>query len=426
MAHHVTERERRYTLFMLVVVFTSSHVDRQIMGILGQPIKESLLISDTQLGLLTGIMFAAFYATLGMPMAMWADRHNRRNLISFSVFLWSLMTALCAAATSFVQLLLMRIGVGVGEAGSNPPSHSMISDLYPPENRSTAMAIFGTGVNWGILIGFLVGGWINEWYGWRVAFLVVGLPGILIALLVRFTVSEPPRGYSEALVHEVPPPPFWAVVRFLFASPVLRNVVIAGTLTAFAGYASVIWVPIYLVRIHEMGTGEAGTYLALTLGVGGAIGIYLGGRIADHLGKKYGEHWLAWLVAIVGLISVPFMLLCFFAETAETAILAYAIPAFLGTIYVACGFALIQNHTPLEMRSVCAAINLFILNIIGLGLGPFTIGFLSDLFEPSMGQDSLRYGLLATLVAIALGCWYYYRTGAFILRTRDRAIVSSL
>ena len=223
-----------------------------------------------------------------------------------------------------------------------------------------------------------------------------------------------------------PAPSFWAVVRFLFSNPVLRNVVVAGTLTAFAGYASVIWVPIYLVRIHEMGTGEAGTYLALTLGVGGAVGIYLGGRIADHLGKKYGEHWLAWLVAIVGMISVPFMLLCFFAETAESAILAYAIPAFLGTIYVACGFALIQNYTPLEMRSVCAAINLFILNIIGLGLGPFTIGFLSDLFEPSMGQDSLRYGLLATLVAIVLGCWYYYRTGVLILRSATSGIESRL
>ena len=193
MNDEVTDRQRRYTLFMLVLVFTSSHVDRQIMGILGQPIKESLMISDTQLGLLTGIMFAVFYATLGMPMAMWADRNNRRNLISFSVFLWSLMTALCAAASNFMQLLLLRIGVGVGEAGSNPPSHSMIADLYPPERRSTAMAIFGTGINWGILIGFLVGGWINEWYGWRVAFLVVGLPGILLALAVQFTVKEPPR-----------------------------------------------------------------------------------------------------------------------------------------------------------------------------------------------------------------------------------------
>lgn len=152
------------------------------MGVLGQPIKESLLISDPQLGLPTGIIFAVFYATLGMPTAMWAGRNNRRNLISFSVFLWSLMTALCAAATNFVQLLLLRIGVGVGEAGSNPPPHSMIADLYPPEKRSTAMAIFGTGINWGILVGFLVGGWINEWYGWRTAFVVVGLLGILLAL----------------------------------------------------------------------------------------------------------------------------------------------------------------------------------------------------------------------------------------------------
>ena len=213
------------------------------------------------------------------------------------------MTALCAAATNFVQLLLMRIGVGVGEAGSNPPSHSMIADLYPPQNRSTAMAIFGTGVNWGILIGFLVGGWINEWYGWRVAFLVVGLPGILIALLVRFTVKEPPRGYSESLVQEVAPPPFLSVVRYMWGNPILRNVVVAGTLTAFAGYASVIWVPIYLVRIHELGTGEAGTYLALTIGVGGAIGIYLGGRLADYLGRIYGEHWLGWIVTIAGLLD---------------------------------------------------------------------------------------------------------------------------
>ena len=286
MNDEVTDRQRRYTLFMLVLVFTSSHVDRQIMGILGQPIKESLMISDTQLGLLTGIMFAVFYATLGMPMAMWADRNNRRNLISFSVFLWSLMTALCAAASNFMQLLLLRIGVGVGEAGSNPPSHSMIADLYPPERRSTAMAIFGTGINWGILIGFLVGGWINEWYGWRVAFLVVGLPGILLALAVQFTVKEPPRGYSEALKTESKPPRFWTVVGFMWRSPVLRHVVIAGALVSFAGYASVIWVPIYLVRIHEMSTGEVGSYLALLIGVGGAIGIYLGGRIADFMAAR--------------------------------------------------------------------------------------------------------------------------------------------
>jgi predicted MFS family arabinose efflux permease len=422
MSDEITDRQRRYTLFMLVLVFTSSHVDRQIMGILGQPIKESLLISDTQLGLLTGIMFAVFYATLGMPMAMWADRNDRRNLISFSVFLWSLMTALCAAATNFMQLLLLRIGVGVGEAGSNPPSHSMIADLYPPEKRSTAMAIFGTGINWGILIGFLVGGWINEWYGWRTAFVVVGLPGILLALLVRYTVKEPPRGYSESLKQEVAAPGFWEVVGFIWRSSVLRHIVAAGALVSFAGYASVIWVPIYLVRIHGMGTGEVGSYLALLIGVGGAIGIYLGGRIADFLSARRGEQWLPWVVALSSLISLPMLYLTFMAPTPMTAIAAYVLPAMLGTLYVAPGFALIQNSTPLEMRSVAAAINLFITNIVGLGLGPFTVGFFSDFFSQSYGEDGLRWGLATTIIILLWGVFHYWRCGVMIKRKNREGV----
>ncbi|MFT5210263.1 MAG: putative MFS family arabinose efflux permease [Flavobacterium sp.] len=416
----ITTRQKNYTLFVLVLVFTSSHVDRQIMGILGQSIKESLQISDTQLGLLTGIMFAVFYATLGMPMAMWADRRNRRNLISFSVFLWSGMTALCGAANTFTQLLLLRIGVGVGEAGSNPPSHSIIADLYPKEQRATAMAIFGTGINWGILIGFLVGGWINEFYGWRTAFVVVGLPGILLALLVRFTLREPPRGYADAAGEKPPqviPPPFWTVVKFMATNPVLRNIVAAGSLIAFAGYASVIWVPIYLIRIHGMGTGEVGTYLALFIGVGGAAGIYLGGRLADFLSARRGEQWLPWLVAIVSLIGIPFLYLSFTAATQTGALWAYALPAALGTVYVAPGFALIQNQTPTEMRSVAAAINLFILNIVGLGLGPFSVGVFSDVFTPEYGIDGLRYGLMTSLVVIVWGTFHYYRAGVMLKRS---------
>ena len=419
MSQEVTDRQRSYTLFMLVLVFTSSHVDRQIMGILGQPIKESLLITDTQLGLLTGIMFAVFYATLGMPMAMWADRNNRRNLISFSVFLWSLMTALCAAATNFMQLLMLRIGVGVGEAGSNPPSHSMIADLYPPEKRSTAMAIFGTGINWGILIGFLVGGWINEWYGWRTAFVVVGLPGIFLAILVRYTVKEPPRGYSEALKQETPAPAFREVATFIWRSAVLRHIIAAGALVSFAGYASVIWVPIYLVRIHGMGTGEVGSYLALLIGVGGAIGIYLGGRIADFMAAKRGQQWLPWVVAVSSLITLPMLYLTFMATTPMGAIAAYALPAMLGTLYVAPGFALIQNSTPLEMRSVAAAINLFITNIIGLGLGPFTVGFFSDVFSSTHGEDGLRWGLATTILILLWGVLHYWRCGVMIKRAQS-------
>lgn len=419
----VSDGQRRYTLFMLVVVFTSSHVDRQIMGILGQPIKESLMISDTQLGLLTGIMFAVFYATLGMPMAVWADRNNRRNLIAFSVFLWSLMTALCGLASNYLQLLLLRIGVGVGEAGSNPPSHSMIADLYPPERRSTAMAIFGTGVNWGILLGFLVGGWVNEFFGWRAAFLIVGVPGIALALLVRFTVPEPPRGIAveasaNALPSAAPPqaPPFTEVVRFMVGHGILRHLIFASALVAFAGYAAVIWVPVYLVRIHSLGTGMVGTYLALIVGFGGAAGILLAGRLADRLSAGLGSQWLPWIVALANLISLPFLLWTFLAPTAQGALVGFAVPAMLATVYVAPSFALIQNEVPVPMRAVAAAINLFITNIIGLGLGPFSVGFFSDLFASWAGEESLRYGLMVTGVALLWGVAHYLRCGVLLKR----------
>ncbi len=391
------------------------------MGILGQPIKESLLISDTQLGLLTGLMFAVFYATLGMPMAMWADRNNRRNLITFSVFTWSFMTAICGLAQNFWQLALARIGVGVGEAGSNPPSHSIIADLYPPQERATAMAIFGTGINWGILLGFLIGGWVAEWYGWRVVFVVVGLPGLLLAAIVQFTVKEPPRGYSERsstgksdASKPDNAPPFLEVARFMAGNPILRNIVLAGTLMAFSGYASVIWVPTYLQRVHGMGTGITGTYLAFIIGIGGALGIFLAGRLADKLSARFGPHWPAWVVGIANLITLPFLYFTFVAPTGNAALLAYVLPAALGTVYVACGFAIIQNQTPLPMRSVSASINLFISNMIGLGAGPAWVGFMSDQLEPQYGIDALRYALITTLVVVFWSCWHYWRAGLWL------------
>ena len=360
----ISTAERRYTLFILVLVFTSSHVDRQIIGILGQPIKEALLISDTQLGLLSGIMFALFYATLGMPMAMWADRHNRRNLIAFSITMWSGMTVLCGMAQTYVQLLLARIGVGVGEAGSNPPSHSMIADLYAPHERATAMAIFAMGINAGIMLGYLIGGWVNEWFDWRMAFVIAGVPGLLIALLVRFTIKEPPRGYSEPDLQKLEPPPLMRVARFMWNSPLLRNLVAGGTLAAFAGYAFVIWVPVYLVRVHELGTGEAGTYLALLIGLGGAAGTYFAGWLADRWGSR-NVAWRAWVVAALMLAVAPFAVGAFTQSDAYSTLAFYVVPAMLGAAYVGPTFALIQSNVPLEMRSVAAAINLFITNIVG-------------------------------------------------------------
>jgi len=416
----ISRRQRNYTLGVLTLVFTSSHIDRQIVAILGQPIKDSLGISDTQLGLLTGVMFAVFYATLGMPMAMWADRRNRRNLIAFSITLWSAMTALCGLAQNYLQLLLARIGVGVGEAGSNPPSHSMIADLYGPTERATALAIFSTGVNAGIMLGYLIGGWVNEWLDWRWAFIIAGVPGLAIALLVRLTVIEPPRGYSEggAAAGKTDAPPFWAVARTMAKSAILRNTVFANALVSFFGYALVLWVPVYLVRIHGMGTGEAGTVLAVLIGLGGAAGTFSAGWLADRLALRH-QGWRVWIVVAAYLIVLPLAAAAFLADGVTLTLALYVLPAMLAGAYLGPGAAIVQSHVPLRMRSVAAAINLFILNIIGLGLGPFTVGLVSDLAAPQAGADSLRYGLLAMIPVGLWGAVHYLRVG-FLLGRQDK------
>ncbi len=409
----ITKRQRSYTLFLLVIVFTSSHVDRQIVAILQEPIKLAFGISDTQLGLLTGVMFAIFYATLGMPMAMWADRHNRRNLITFSISLWSLMTALCGAAVQFWQLLIARIGVGVGEAGSNPPSHSIISDLYAPHERGTAMAIFALGVNFGVMLGYLIGGWVNEFLDWRWAFVAAGAPGLIIALVVRFTMREPPRGYAEAITEAPPAPPFRAVAAYMAGHATIRHLVAASTLISFAGYAGIAWVPVYLQRVHEFSTGESGTVLAIAIGIGGGIGTFLGGYLADRL-AGINEGWRAWIVCIAIIVYLPLAYLSYTATDPFWAAAWFFGPATLGGVYLGTNFAMLQSQLPVEMRAVGAAISLFILNIIGLGLGPLTVGVISDATMATAGVDSIRYGLLAMIIVMTWGAYHQWRVGNFL------------
>ena len=411
----ITKRQRSYTLFLLVVVFTSSHIDRQIVAILQEPIKQAFQISDTQLGLLTGVMFAVFYATLGMPMAMWADRRNRRNLITFSIATWSLMTALCGAAVQFWQLLIARIGVGVGEAGSNPPSHSIISDLYPASERGTAMAIFALGVNFGVMFGYLIGGWVNEFLDWRWAFVAAGAPGLLIAVVVRYTMVEPPRGYSDGLLERPVAPPFWDVVKLMFGHVTIRNLLMASMLLSFAGYAAIAWVPVYLQRVHEFTTGESGTVLALAIGVGGGIGTFLGGYLADRL-AKFSEGWRAWVVLVAVIVYIPTAYLSFTATDPFWAAAWFFGPATLGGVYLGTNFAMLQSQLPVEMRAVEAAINLFVLNIIGLGLGPLSVGIISDATAASDGVDSIRNGLLAMILVMVWGALHQARVGQLIAR----------
>ncbi len=386
---------RRYTLALLTTVYIANYVDRQILAILLEPIKKAFSLSDTQLGFLSGISFAIFYATLGMPIAMWADRGNRRNIITWATTVFSVMTAACGLAQSFVALALTRIGVGCGEAGSSPPSHSIIADLYPPEKRATAMAIFALGVNIGILIGFLVGGWMNEYFGWRAAFMVVGIPGLLLALLVRTTLREPERGHSDGRTAEAAakPPSLSTAFRFMWRRRSLRHIVIGATLNSFVGYGAVAWVPAFLIRSFGMSTGDVGTALALIIGIAGGLGTFLGGYYADRLGQR-DVRWNMWLVAACVGAGVPFAFGVYLAPTAAWALAAFVVPAAVGSLFLGPSLALVQGLVPIRMRTVASAILLFILNIIGLGIGPQMIGVVSDALAPSYGQESLRYALL--------------------------------
>ena len=396
-----------YALVILVLVYTSSHVDRQIMGILLQPIKNELGASDTQMGFLIGLTFALFYATLGMPIAMLADRSNRRNIITAAITIWSAMTVLCGYAQNFFQLTLARIGVGIGEAGSSPPSHSMISDMFPLRQRGTAMGIYALGVNLGLLIAYLAGGWMSEHWGWRLTFVAVGVPGLLLALVVRFTVAEPKRGLSDASQKVQNAPPFWQVASYMWATPATRHVVFGSALAGFVGYGMVLWLPAFFVRSHGLTQTETGLTLALMAGIVGGAGTFLAGRLADMLARR-DQRWFAWVVAIGKAGLVPFLVWFFLTTDFRSALWIYLIPAFFGGFYLAPTFAMIQSLVRPEMRAVAAAICLFLLNIIGLGIGPQSVGILSDFLAASYGNESLRYALMTfSLVNIWCGLHYF-------------------
>ncbi|MDZ7669419.1 MAG: MFS transporter [Gammaproteobacteria bacterium] len=404
---------RNYALSVLVVVYTFNFIDRQILSILLEPIKQDLGLSDTQLGMLAGFAFAAFYATLGIPIARYADRSNRRNLISLALTIWSGMTALSGLAQNFWHLLVARIGVGVGEAGCSPPAHSMLADYYPADKRATALGIYSLGIPVGILFGFLVGGQINELFGWRIAFLVVGLPGLALALIMRFTVREPDRGMSEGRSVSGDQPGIMETFHYLWQKRSFRHLAFGGALTAFVGYGVITWMPAFLIRSHGMSTGDIGLYLGLILGIPGGIGIALGGYLADRYGAR-DSAWFLWIVTVALLVALPFGIGVYLAPGPYLALLLLVIPVTLGNFYQATTFAQTQGLVTLRMRAVAAAVLLFILNIIGLGLGPQFTGILSDMLRPQYGDESLRWSLLICGLVNVWAAYHYYVAGKYL------------
>ena len=381
------------TLAMLLAVFAVNFMDRQLLAILIEPIRKELAFSDAAAGLLYGFTFVLFYTFLGIPIARAADRSNRSRIIMWSLALFSTMTAACAWAGSYWHLLLARIGVGIGEAGTGPASHSIIADLYPLERRSFAMAVFATGPHLGILLGFLVGGFVGEAFGWRAPFLIAGIAGLAMAGLCAYVVKEPERAVARSGGGTAREATVLDAARAVWRQRSLRHLFIGGAVIDVAIFGLIAWLPAFLMRAHDLKLSTTGALLAFVLGVLGAGGALLGGWMADRLGMRQPA-WRLKAPAIVMLLAAPIWALSLTADDNATALIALMLGGALISFHLGPVFAMVQSVTAPHMRAVTASLLLFVANLVGVGVGPYAVGALSDATVAEHGTNSLRLGLL--------------------------------
>lgn len=390
-----------YVLAVLFLVQAFNMADRQILAIVMDDIKEELQVSDAAMGFLGGLTFAIFYTIAGFPIARWADRGVRRSILALGIVVWSVMTVASGFARSYAQLAIARIGVGVGEATATPCSYSLASDYFPAERRGTALALLAMGASAGVMIGNLGAGIMQDQFGWRAAFFALGLPGLLLALLVRFTIKEPIRGQSDRGEIEDRTESAGQVLRFLLGLPSYRHLLVAAGIHYLAHFGAGLWIPTFLSRVHTMSGTEIGASLALVISIPSLCGTFLGGWLSDRLGAK-DVRWYFWLPALGTMASVPFWVLFLLAEDVTYAMLFAAPYYFFSALWSAPMQATAQSLAKPRMRGVSAAITSFVITLLGMGIGPLTVGAISDALEPTQGADSIRYALL---ILVGVNAW---------------------
>lgn len=408
-----------YGLGLLMVVAVFSYVDRNIVAVLQEGIRLELGLSDTQLGMLTGLAFAIFYTLFAIPVARAADIWQRRYLIAIALAVWSLMTAGSGLAAGFITLLLFRIGVAIGEAGAAPASHSLISDYFPRDKRARALSVWGLTLSVGPMAGYLIGGWLHDLVGWRNTFLIIGLAGVVLAPLVAYSLPEPKRGATDAPNNRSKDaddvPPFRTVAQTLWRLKSFRFLCIGTALHAFSSIAMASWNAPFYQRIHGLSATEVGVYLGLIIGIPGALGTLSGGFLADRLARR-DVRWYMGVPGLAAAFIVPFALVQYAVSGLYVSLTAAVFVSFLTSVFIGPVNATSQSLVSPRMRATTAATLVFVTNIIGLGLGPFSAGIISDIFNVrfGMGAEALRYAIMCTLVVNVFSVWAYFRAAQYL------------
>jgi MFS family permease len=413
-----TKPYRAYVLMALLTVYTFNFIDRVVIAILQEPIKQEFGLSDFQLGLLGGPAFAVLYTFLGIPIARLAEKHNRMTILALCVALWSGMTAACGIATSYATLLMARVGVSVGEAGCTPSAQSVISDYFPAESRATAISIYALGVPVGSMLAAIGGGLMMEYFGWREAFLVLGLPGLLLAIVIKLTVKEPERGGVGAA--KVEAPSFTAAFGILAKKPTFWHVALGSAVASFVGYGVGQYLNSFLMRTHELTGLQASQLSGVVLGVAAAFGTFFAGWLADRMIKRH-PNALAWLPALGFIIATPFYLVGYSVSNLWIGVPFLVVGAITHYFYLGCMYASVQGIVAPRMRATSTAVLLFIVNLLGYGLGPPAIGALSDFLASTNLQaagltlaDCGKTMLAANKAACAVGSEFGLRWSIFI------------
>ncbi|UJR86343.1 spinster family MFS transporter [Sandaracinus amylolyticus] len=415
---------RYYVLAVLTLIYMLNFLDRQIIGILATPLKDEFELSDSRFGLMGGLAFALLYSSLAIPIAWAADRFSRVWIMTIALTIWSGFTALCGLAGSFTQLFLCRMGVGIGEAGGVAPAYSLIADSFPKSQRARAMAVYAFGIPLGTAAGTLVGGLLAATYGWRVAFVTVGLLGVIVAPLLRLSVRDPERGAMDEHAAPKEAPPFRDVLRTVLPKRSFWLLSFGAASSSVCGYGVAAWLPSFFMRSFELSLAQTAWYYSGISLVGGVVGIWLGGAIADRLGRLSKAAYPL-TPAIAFLISVPCFLLgmnsarliqTFFPDAGANgwqalamAFVVFVVPTGLNLAWLGPVTAAVQQLVPAPMRTTASALFLLINNLLGIAVGVFYFGWMSDLLRPTFGEESLRWSIYTGMAFYMLSSFLLYR-----------------